>query len=1046
MRKILPLLLRVVINGKIGLSLFLLLILVCAHSHAQIVVQGKVTSSDGEALPGVNIVLKGTVQGAISNSDGSYRIEVPDESSVLYFSFIGFVDEEITVNGRSIIDVVLLSDVTTLEEIVVVGYGQQTKREVTGAISSIKSDELLKLGTSDFASAMQGQLAGVSVRSASGAPGENAVITIRGTTSFSADRTGAPENRAGPLFENGSEPLYVVDGVTYVTNPNITPQEIESIEVLKDGASAAIYGSRASGGVILITTRSGNKGRVKVSLDSYYGIQNITSDIHLANTQESLFISDLQNRYQTTGQFFPLENNPDALFFDTDWLDELQIDNAAIQNHTLTVGGGKEDIQFSVVGNFFSQDGSLVNSAYNKESIRTNVNFTKDRLKAQAVLGFARGARTKEPWALQFEAIKQAPYRPGLNPDEESFTITGTNPENLGALVGKLKQESEIIDYNVNGNIRLSYELIEGLNVSANVGGSFLNSDDRFFVPVFRVFNENGELNPVAGNQISSIQNITTNNVRTIQEYMINYERSFGDHDFNFLLGNTYETQNFDWRRIKGTDLSSNDTPTFDNAAAASALQDIRKTKTFSYLGRLRYSYRSKYLLTAVLRRDASSRFGPQNRVGWFPSVSVGWNISEENFFAPLRGIISDFKIRYGYGQTGSDKIPDYAFAPIVISSADYIFGGGGNETLVGGLSQPGFADPGIKWETNISNNIGIDLQFLQGKASLTVDVYKQDKKDMLLPVATSVSDGAFDTFDSVIRNIGNMENKGIEIAAGFRESIGALNLSLSGTFTKNENTVISMARGETIFGGKPNIVRPNQTEPATVYKEGLPAGAFYLIPTDGVIQTEEELLTYQAGLTDQYGANAQIGDLRYIDVNGDSVINIDDRTYQGSGNPDFEYGFNVGLEYKGIDLTIQLYGVEGAKVFNGPKLYAYSTHRHRDLVYAWSDNNPTSNIPTPRQEIEHPNVRTNSDFFLEDGSFLRVRNVILGYTLPSSITSRWHVSRLRVYLSAQNPITFTSYDGFDPEVASANPLLNGIDTGKYPVSAIYRAGLTFDF
>ena len=1046
MRRFIPLLLKVISSSKVGWCLTLPLLLAYTNLQAQFIVQGRVTSDDGEGLPGVNIVLKGTPQGAISDTDGSYRIEVPDENSILYFSFIGFVDEEVAVNGRSIINVVLLSDITTLEEVVVVGYGQQRKREVTGAISSIKSEELLKLGTSDFGSAMQGQLAGVSVRSASGAPGENMVITIRGTTAFTPNRNGAPENRAGPLIENGSEPLYVVDGVTYVTNPNITPQEIESIEVLKDGASAAIYGSRASGGVILITTKAGRKGRLKVSLDSFYGIQNITSDIHLANTRESLFIADLQNRYQETGEFWPLENNPDALLYDTDWLEELQVDNAAMQNHSLTINGGKEDIQFNVVGNFFSQDGSLVNSAYDKQSIRTNISFGKDKFSAQTVLGFARGARTKEPWALQYEAIRQAPYRPGLNPGDESFVITGTNPENLGDLVGKLKQESELIDYNVNGNIRLNYELIDGLNISANIGGSFFNADDRFFAPVFSVFNENGELNPRAGNQISTLQNATTTTVRTIQEYMINYEKSFGDHNFNFLLGNTYETQNFDWRRVRGTALSSNDTPTFDNAAAASALQDVRKTKTFSYLGRLRYAFKSRYLLTAVLRRDASSRFGPENRVGWFSSVSVGWNVSEEKFFAPLKGVINDFKIRYGYGQTGSDKIPDYAYSPVVISNADYVFGSGADETLVGGLSQPGFADPSIRWETNTSNNLGFDLQFLEGRVNLTVDVYRQDKRDMLLPVATSVSDGAFGNFDTVIRNTGNMENEGVEIAAGFRENIGELSFNISGTFTRNRNRVISMARGETIFGGWPNIVRVNQTEPSTVYKEGLEAGAFYLIPTDGLIQTQEELANYQAGLKDNIGANAQLGDVRYVDVNGDSVINIEDRVYQGSGNPDFEYGLNLGLEYKGFDFTLQFYGVEGVEIFNGPKLYAYATKRHRDIVYAWSDNNPTSQIPTPREEIEHPNVRTNSDFFLEDGSFLRVRNIILGYTLPASLTSRWHIAKLRVYLSAQNPITFTNYDGFDPEVASPNPLLNGIDTGKYPVTAVYRAGLTFDF
>ncbi len=1015
---------------KLWSLLFLLGILATDVSFAQTqIVKGKITD-ETQPLIGVNVLIKGTTIGTVTDIDGNYSLEAASDA-VLVFSFIGYLTEEVNINGRTQIDLVLTPDITQLSEVVVVGYGQQLKREVTGSIAQIKSEELNKFATSDFASAMQGQLAGVSVRSSSGAPGSNAVITIRGITSFSA---------------GGSEPLYVVDGVTYTSNPNITPQEIESIEVLKDGASAAIYGTRASAGVILITTKAGKPGKLQVGLDSYYGIQNITSDIHLANTQQALYISDLENRYKTTGIFNPLVSNPDALLFDTDWLDELQVDNAAMQNYTLNVSGGKDELTFNVVGTHFSQDGSLRNSAYNKQSIRTNVNFKKEKFKAQAILGFARSNRQREPWALQFDAIKQAPYRPGFNTDLDVFTITGTNPENLGFFISKLKQESESVDYSVNGNLRLTYEIIKGLNVMANVGGSVFNADDRFFQPTLTILDEDGEFNSTASTNISTLQNTTNQSVRSIQEYSISYDKAIGNHKFNVLLLNSYETQDNDWRRLRGTDLSSNDTPTFDNAASFAIQQNKSSLRTYSYLGRLRYSFDSRYLLTAVLRRDASSRFGPQNRVGWFPSVSVGWNVSEEKFFEPIKDVVNEFKIRYGYGQTGSDRIPDYAFSPVVISGADYVVGGGSNENLITGLSQPGFADPSIKWETNISNNIGVDMQFLEGKINLTVDVYQQEKRDMLLQVATSVSDGAWGGFDRIVQNVGNMENRGIEIAAGYREQFGKLKLGFSGTFTKNENEVISMARGETIFGGNPNIVRASQTDPATVYRAGLPAGAFFLIPTDGTIKTQEELLAYQANLTGAIGAGAQVGDLRYIDTNGDGVINNDDRVFQGSGNPDFEFGFNVNAQYGGFDLAVQLYGVQGAEVYNGPKNYAYSTKRHRDLVYAWSDANPTSNIPTPRTEIEHPNVRTFSDYFLEDGSFLRVRNIVLGYTLPSSLIGRWGISQARFYASAQNAFTFTNYEGFDPEVASNNPLNNGIDTGKYPVSAIYRLGLQFNF
>ncbi|MCG8391213.1 MAG: TonB-dependent receptor, partial [Cytophagales bacterium] len=972
--------------------------------------------------PGVAILVQGTNQGTVTDISGNYTISVDDLNAVLEFSFIGFRTEVVRVGGRSTIDVKLGIDIQSLQEIVVIGYGEQTKREVTGAIAQIKAEEINKLGTSDFGTAIQGQLAGVSVRAANGAPGSNAIINIRGVSSF---------------LEGGSEPLYVVDGVTYNSNPNITPQEIESIEVLKDGASAAIYGTRASAGVILITTKGGKKDRMAVTLDSYYGVQNIISDIDLANTQEALFINDLEQRFNTTNQVRILENNPDALFFDTNWLDELQVDNAPIQNHNITVSGGKDQIKFSIVGNVFAQDGSLINSDFQKESLRANTTFEQDKFKMQATLGLNHSLRTNEPWALMYNAIRQAPYLPGVDPGQDELAITGTNPEILGGFVNTLRQESTDEDNGFNANIRLSYEVIKGLTLTAHVGGSIWNRTNRFFQPGFTVLDANGDVNLVASNLNPTIEYTDEYTARTIQEYMANYTREFGRHKVSILVGNTYETSEYDWRRTRVQNLASNETPTLSNGQDPRASQNTNNANLVSFLGRVQYSFNSKYHFSASIRRDGSSRFGPENRWGTFPSVSVGWNVSDEAFFQGIKEIVSDFKIRYGYGRTGSDRIPNYAFAAPVISGADYIFGG----DLYPGLIQAGFADPTIQWETNISNNLGFDLQFLQGKATLTVDVYQNTKEDMLQFVRTSPSDGAWGNFQDLVQNVGDMENRGVEIAAGYNTNIGELSLNFMGTFTRNVNEVTRMANGQEILGGRPNIIRPNQTEPAAVLKEGLPAGALYLIPTAGVIQTQEELTEYQ-----QMVPSAQLGDLRYIDTNGDMEINNADRVYRGSIIPEFEYGFNIGAGYRGIDFTIQFFGVHGTEIFNGPRYYAFTVKRHRDLVYGWSPENPRSNIPTPRTNIEHENVRSYSDYFLEDGSFLRVRNVILGYTLPKGFVTKYGLSNVRVYASAQNPITWTGYEGFDPEIASNNLFNGALDLGKYPVAATYRMGLTVDF
>lgn len=1014
----------------IALFFFLFLGIGISDLAAQaLTVSGTVMDDAQEPLIGVNILIDGTASGTITDINGKFLLEVPSKDATLVFSYTGYSDQKIDINGRSTLDITLSESATQLDEVVVVGYGKQTKKELTGAIVQIKSEEINKLATSDFASAIQGQMAGVSVRSGSGAPGSNAQITIRGVTSFQ---------------EGGSEPLYVVDGVTYTSNPNITPQEIESIEVLKDGASAAIYGSRASGGVILITTKQGKEGQMKVNLDSYYGIQNITSSVPVANTTESLYISDIENRFKETNQVDPLAFNQNALLFDTDWQEELQVDNAPIQNYTLGVSGGRNGLTYSVIGTYFNQEGSLLNSNFEKYSLRTNTNFTKGKFNAQANLGVNISEQQREPWALIFDALRLTPYRPPLNPTESDFVIDGTNPERLSSFTAKLQQESTRDQRGVNGNVRLSYELLDGLKFNTNLGGSINNTKDRVFNPSYQVFSPEGELNVAASNDNANLTLGDGSSTRTIAEFILNYNKQFGGHRISALIGNTYETSRWEWYQTGANFISSNSTPTIANGEPTVGRQLITETNSVSVLGRILYSYKSRYMISGVIRRDGSSNFGPNNRYGTFPSVSAAWTLSEENFFSGIKGFLNFAKIRVSYGQTGSDRIPAFAYNPVVISSVDYPFGTDG--TLYPGFTQPGFADPNLKWETNISKNLGLDLEFLEGKAGLTVEVYEQNKQDMLLAITPPVSSGSTpvpgESYDRLLTNIGDLQNRGVELQAYVRQKIGKVSLKYSGTFMKNNNEVISLSReGEVIYGGKPNIVRANQTEPVAALKAGLPVGAFLVYETAGTIKTNEELAAYQEMIP-----SAQLGDLRYVDANGDGAITIDDRVFRGTYQPDFEYGFNIDASYRNFDFTIQFYGVQGNTIYNGPKQYTYSTKRHRDLIYAWTFANPTSNVPTPRTDIEHPNVQTSTDYFLEDGSFLRVRNVILGYSLPKTLLKGIGISRLRVYVSAQNPITITNYTGFDPEVGSNNPFNGGLDQGKYPVSAVYRTGLSVDF
>ena len=1011
--------------------LFMSLIIFGFKGHGQnLKVNGTVLSEEsGQPIPGVSIVIKGSSIGTSTDFDGLYTINVA-KGETLVFSYLGMEEIEIIVSTASN-NVLMKESVTGLDEIVVVGYGTVKKRELTGAIASVKAKDLNKTITSDFASAIQGRIAGVSVRQGNAAPGENATITIRGITSFQ---------------DGGSGPLYVVDGVTYIENPNITPQEIESIEVLKDGASAAIYGSRASGGVILITTKKGKEGQMKVNLDSYYGVQHITSGLPLANTLESLYINDIQYRYDAIN-FDPLLQITDGLENDTNWLNLLQVDAAPIQNHSLSLSGGKNGLTYNVTGTFFDQTGSFINSKYKKHSLRSNTGFKKGKFTAQTNLSVNFSDQQREPYGLIYNAIRLQPYMAPIDFNSDIYDIDLENIDNntgrITNFAGTLKQESSNKTNSFNGNIQLGYEIIEGLSFRANIGRTYYNKKDRWFRPSFIVNNNLGEINNTVSNLNAQLKLGDATSTRSIDEFIVNYNKSFNKHNFKFLIGNTYESSKYEFYRTGADNITSNLTPVLGNGEPIVGTQTINKTESVSYLGRINYNYNWKYLLSLVVRRDGSSNFG-NNKYGTFPSISAGWALSNEKFFKSLKNTISMAKIRFGYGTTGSDRVPPYGYSPVVISNVDYPFGEDPNLSI--GLTQPGYADPNLKWESNISKNLGLDLTFKGGKAGLEIDLYEQDKKDMLLAIVTPISAGSTpvngETYDRFLTNIGNLRNRGIEISAHYNHKFGPLSAKFSGNFTKNENKVVSLSReGEIVFDGYPNIIRAAQTEPVAVLEAGLPVGAFKVYETNGTIKTDEELIAYQL-----LNPNAQKGDLRYVDSDGNGELDANDKVYKGSYQPDFEVGFNIDATYKDFDFSVQFYGVSGNTIYNGQKQYAYSTKRHRDLIYSWTDMNPTSNIPTPRSNIEHPNVQTSSDYFLEDGSFLRLRNIILGYSLKTTLLDKIGIEKLRLFINAQNPITWTKYSGFDPEVGSNNPFEGGLDRGSYPVSSTYSAGISIIF
>ncbi|MGQ1909002.1 SusC/RagA family TonB-linked outer membrane protein [Marinifilum sp. RC60d5] len=1033
------------INGK---SIVLLAFL-CLFFGANVIAQDKsitgtiYDSSNGTPLPGATVVVKGTTIGTTSNIDGVFTINT-SENSILLVSFIGYVTQEFPLSGKSSVKINLSPDFEELSEVVVVGYGTQKKIELTGAVSSVKSDEMAKIVSSDFTKSLQGKIAGVSVIESSGRPGDQANIQIRGLGSISSN----------------ASPLYVVDGIPYDGNPNIASEDIETVDILKDGASAAVYGTRASNGVILITTKRGKEGKTKVSFSSYYGIQNITSGTELLNTKEHLYVDEMMQQMQGSHSSI-LHYNPNAMDYDTDFVGSITNDNAAIQSHNVTLSGGRDGLTFNVNANYFNQDGILRQSGYNRFTTRANASLKKGKFDAFVSLGIMHSNKEQEPWALYEFAMFQGPYRPplaGLATTENSVVIPGNNPDHVGYLSRLLNQEDDRIENSYNVSANLKYEIAKGLTYQVNLGFNHWNYHREFWQPQYLVYDEDGDLNKLGSREEAVLTEDFTTSYKYTMENIVNYTKTFDKHTITAMLGYTIEKSDYDKTSATKKDFISNSVSVFDGGSSNTAITgNDSEHGIVGKLGRLQYNYDDRYLFSASIRYDGSSNFGEDYRYNEFYGASLGWNISEESFMDSFESI-DNLKLRASYGEVGNQGISSYLYAAYVDANIDYVWGPENSDELGAGAIQRGYANPLVQWETNVSQNIGVDLLMFDGKFSFTADVYKNDKQDMLLDVLLPASTGTtvpgdWGNYNSKISNVGNMVNKGFELSAYYKERTKyGLNWQLTGTFTRNINEITDLGDDLdkiALEDSKPGNWRATQQDITTYMVPGYEAGAFFLIPTDGIFKTAEQLAahvhTYEDGTTGAIQPNAKLGDLKYIDTNNDGVINDNDRVYQGSGMPKFEAGLNFTADYKGFDLSVQLFYSNGNKVFNGSKLFAYSNKRHKDLYQMWTPQNSDSDIMSARVSSEHDNFRSRSNYFLEDADFLRVRNLTLGYSIPKKIIGK-HLDKLRVYFTAQNPFTFTDYDGYDPEIGGNGVSTRGIDKGTYPVTRKFLMGVQVDF
>ena len=992
-----------------------------------------VVMGDGEALIGANVVVKGTITGTSTNIEGAFTLKGLKPEDILVFTYTGFLPQEVTVGNQTMMEVVMKQNVAVLEQAVVVGYGTQKKKEVTGAVVSVSEETILKTATSDLGTALQGMVAGVNVQAGSGRPGEAANVQIRGLGSINSSALG---------------PLYVVDGIPYESNPNIAPEQIKSVDILKDGAAASVYGTRASNGVVLITTKKGVAGKMKVDLSAYSGIQNITSGTPLMNAQQQMYAEEV--KLEALGRdplifFF----NQQALEYDSDFVGDVQNNNAGIQNYNLNLSGGTENMTLNINTNFFNQDGVLINSGFSRLTNRITTEYRKGKFKAFATIGFTEENREQEPFALYEYSIVQTPWQPPLkgitSVGESSVEIPVRNAIQYSFLSQQLDNLDERKTNSSNIAVNLEYEIIQGLKYKINLGRNSWDYQRKFFRPKYLVYNLDGSFNPTASREQALLNEDFIWTTKETIENVLTYGKNFGRHSFNLLGVVSYERFN---SKNLGTGVifsenASNDLQTVGSGSQATTPTSIDEKRTLSgKLFRAQYNYDEKYLFSASVRRDGSSKFSASNRYGNFLGFSAGWNIHEEAFFDVRK--IDALKLRASWAEVGNQDIPSYAFTPVIESGINYPFGP--NEALNFGLIQRRYVDNNIKWETTVSRNIGIDLSMFDYKLNFTADFYLNKKEDMLLQERLAPSNGVFQpraagVYDVKVTNAGNMTNKGIELALNyqsrFRNGIG---YKITSTFTKNVNEITDLNGVERGYAnGRPIVSLGENVDYTTFLAEGYEAGAFFLVKHDGVIKTQDQLDAYK-----EIDASAQLGDMMYVDQNGDNFINDDDRVYAGSGQAEFESGLGINLDYRNFDFYIQGYFSYGAEIYNGSAIYAYGAGRHRDLFNMWTPQNANSDIPTDRQNAFHNNVRARSDFFLEDGTYLRIRNLNFGYTIPAA--KKIGMDKLRVYVSALNPFTFTRYKGYDPEVGGDGLFLRGVDRGNYPVARQFIFGIQAGF
>ncbi|GJM33609.1 MAG: SusC/RagA family TonB-linked outer membrane protein [Saprospiraceae bacterium] len=975
------------------------------------VVTGKVTSEDApEGLPGVNVSVKGTSVGTITDIDGAYSIEVPSDEAVLVFSFVGYNTQEMKVAGQSIIDITLATDVQALDEIVVVGYGYVKKDDLTGSVTQVDAEKIAEFPVYEISQALKGRAAGVQVTQNSGRPGGRVEVRIRGNNSMIGN----------------NEPLYVVDGYPITGDISfINPADIASIDILKDASATAIYGSRGANGVVIVTTKKGSKNQAgRINVETYFGAQEVMNQFELLDAQQYAIVV---NEY--------LKNNGQQPFFDpipsgagTNWQDVVY-QTARLQNHTISFSKGSDKTSYSLSGNFFEQQGILINTGVKRGSVRLNLDTEVNRLikvgtnlnLARSIINYQNVDNGHFGQNLLSGALSAPPTLPiydenGL-PTELSQVYTFIDPSTTNPMEFAMRKDNRVLNTFI-GNVYVDVALAKGLTFKTIWGADFNLASNEAFTPI------------LYANDRGSASESRTESYSWLNENLLTYNTTIGSaHDFSFLAGFTAQEYKSKSLGASVSGFSNNTTENYDLGAAETInppSSGYNEWTLASALGRVNYTLKGKYLFTASLRADGSSRFAPNNKWSYFPSGAFAWRVSDEAFLASSQ-FVNNLKLRVSYGITGNQGINSYQTLNR-LNSVTAVYGGG-SEVI--GFVPAAIANPDLRWETTKQLDIGFDLGLIDNRLRFTFDYYRKDTEDLLASVPLPPSVG----FGSILRNIGATKNAGIELSLDADLLVSDFKWNAYGQISFNKNEVVSLAGGEDVLGS--GLGQPfNST--LNIAREGEPMGMFYGLVEDG--------------LDDE-------GFIKYVDQNNDGVVNTQDRIIIGNPHPDFLLGFGSNFSYKNFDLNVFLEGSYGNDIFFATAGTHLSSFNRGQNQFAelfgnyWTAENPDPNAKFPK--VSSATQVDVSDRFIEDGSYLRIKTVRLAYNLPTAKlgVSSW-LNSAQVYFSIINLATFTDYPGPDPEVNTrgtdsqnvGSRLIIGVDESAYPSSRTFAFGLKVGF